>query len=154
MSTQLKPRKREDNNPRRNTEEYQRLMMYGINDVYYDFNVPWNLGISYTLNVNKEFNLTSRKDTVKLTNHNVTLNGDFNLTPRWKIVASTSYNFTEKKIQLSQIRIVRDMHCWEMELSVVPFGERRFYNFTLHVKASELQDLKLMRRRDYRDAIF
>lgn len=154
MSTQLKPRTREDNNPKRNTEEYQRLMMYGINDVYYDFNVPWNLGISYTLNVSKEFNLTSRRDTVKLSNHNVTLNGDFNLTPRWKIVASTSYNFTEKKIQLSQIRIVRDMHCWEMELSVVPFGERRFYNFTLHVKASELQDLKLMRRRDYRDAIF
>lgn len=154
MSASLRPRTRTDNNPKRNTEEYQRLTMYGINDVYYDFNIPWNLGVSYSLNVNKEYNPVSHKDTVKLTNHNISLNGDFNLTPRWKVVASTNYNLVEKKLQMTQIRIIRDMHCWEMELSVVPFGQNRFYNFTLHVKAQELQDLKLMRRRDYRDAIF
>jgi hypothetical protein len=39
-----------------------------------------------------------------------------------------------------------------MRLGTVPFGPRKYYNFTLNVKASVLQDLKLLRRRDYRDA--
>jgi len=31
------------------------------------------------------------------------------------------------------------------------FGPRKSFNFTLKVKAAVLQDLKLIRRRDYRD---
>lgn len=154
LAAQLRPTKREDNNPDRNTEEYQRLTMYGINDIYYDFNVPWNLGLTYSLGLNKRYLPESKKDTLAVDNHNIGINGDFNLTSRWKITASTSYNFAQKKLQMTQINIVRDMHCWEMILTAVPFGERRFYNFTLHVKATVLQDLKLLRRRDYRDAIF
>lgn len=154
MAAQLRPRKRDDDNPNRNTEEYQRLTMYGIDDIYYDFNVPWNLGLTYSLGLNKRYVPESKKDTLAVDNHNIGINGDFNLTTRWKITASTSYNFAQKKLQMTQINIVRDMHCWEMILTAVPFGERRFYNFTLHVKATVLQDLKLLRRRDYRDAIF
>ncbi|MCB9045471.1 MAG: LPS-assembly protein LptD [Chitinophagales bacterium] len=149
MGAQLKPQKRQDNNPKRNTEEYQLLTQYGIDDVYYDFNVPWNMGLSYTLGIAKNYLPTSKKDTVQISTHNVSINGDVNLTSRWKITASTSYNFVQKKLQLSQINLVRDLHCWEMILTAVPFGDRKFYNFTLHVKATVLQDLKLLRRRVY-----
>lgn len=154
IGAQLKPQRREDNNPNRQTDEYRRLTQYGINDIYYDFNIPWNLGITYSLGINKQYRKLPLEDTVLISNHNVSLNGDFNLTDRWKITASTSYNIVEKKLQLTQINIVRDLHCWEMILTAVPFGERKFYNFTLHVKATVLQDLKLLRRRDYRDAVY
>lgn len=154
MGAQLKPQKKEDNNPARNTDEYRRLTQYGIDDIYYDFNIPWNLGLTYSLGVSKSYAPFSKEDSLQITNHNVSINGDFNLTSRWKITASTSYNFVQKKVQMTQINIVRDLHCWEMILTAVPFGERKFYNFTLHVKATVLQDLKLLRRRDYRDAIY
>ena len=38
-----------------------------------------------------------------------------------------------------------------MHMQAVPFGPRKSYNFTLNVKAAVLQDLKIMRRRDFRD---
>jgi hypothetical protein len=41
-----------------------------------------------------------------------------------------------------------------MSLGAVPFGPNKNYNFTINVKAQVLQDLKLVRRRDYRDASF
>ncbi len=149
LGANLKPKAREDNHPARNTEEFKRLTQYGINDVYYDFNVPWNMGVTYSLGITKSYLTTSKKDTVEISNHNVSINGDLNLTSRWKITASTSYNLVQKKLQMTQINLVRDLHCWEMILTAVPFGERKFYNFTLHVKATVLQDLKLLRRRTY-----
>ncbi len=154
IGAQLRPVKRETDNPAANTDEFRRLTMYGIDDIYYDFNVPWNLGLTYSLGLNKRYVPESRKDTLAVDNHNISINGDINLTSRWKLTASTSFNFVQKKLQMTQINIVRDLHCWEMILTAVPFGERRFYNFTLHVKATVLQDLKLLRRRDYRDAVF
>jgi hypothetical protein len=47
--------------------------------------------------------------------------------------------------------VFRDLHCWAMHMQAVPFGPRKSYNFTLNVKAAVLQDLKIMRRRDFRD---
>lgn len=154
LGAQLKPAKNENIDPNRRTDEFRRLTQYGINDLYYDFNVPWNLGVTYSLGISKSYLAESEKDTVRVDNHNISINGDLNLTPRWKITASTSYNLVQKKLQMTQINIVRDLHCWEMILTAVPFGDRKFYNFTLHVKATVLQDLKLLRRRDYRDAVF
>lgn len=151
---QLRPPTKQEDNPNKGTDEYKRLVQYGIDDIYYDFNVPWNLGFSYTLGLSKRFVPESHKDTLAVDNHNISINGDINLTSRWKITASTSFNFIQKKLQLTQINLVRDLHCWEMILTAVPFGERRFYNFTLHVKATVLQDLKLLRRRDFRDAVY
>lgn len=154
IGAQLKPSASNSMDAQRTGEQYNQLTQYGINDIYYDFSVPWNLGITYSLGLSKEYATFSKRDSVRLSNHNVSLNGDVNLTDRWKININTSYNLVQKQLQLTQINIVRDMHCWEMVLSAVPFGQRKFYNFTLQVKASVLQDLKLLRRRDYRDAVF
>lgn len=153
LSANLRPKKREED-PKRNTEEYQRMMMYGIYDSYYDFSIPWNAGINYALTVNKTVSQATKRDTLQFANHTIGITGDFNLTSRWKFAVVTSYNIVQKQLQATQFSIIRDMHCWEMRLNAVPFGAGRFYNFTLNVKASELQDLKLMRRRDFRDAIF
>lgn len=149
----LKARTNQDNNPARQTEDYNRLMQYGYTNQYVDFNVPWNVNFTYALQVQKSYLTESKKDTIRISNHNVGISGDLNLTPRWKIVASTSYNLVDKKLQLTQFDIYRDLHCWEMRLTAVPFGDRKFYSFTLNVKAQVLQDLKLLRRRDYRDAV-
>jgi len=51
----------------------------------------------------------------------------------------------------TSFEIFRDLHCWEMHLNLIPFGYLRSYNFTLNVKSSVLQDLKLVRRKDFRD---
>ncbi len=133
-----------------NSEEYNRIVRNaGYND-YVDLNIPWSINFSYALSMNNSW-LGYYRDTTVLS-HNITFQGDCNLTERWKLTFSSSYNFTTKELGITSIDIYRDLHCWQMHLQAIPFGPRKSYNFTLNVKASTLQDLKLMRRRDFRDA--
>lgn len=148
LSADLKPKQR-DANSARPASGMERYAMYGIYDAYYDFSIPWNMGLTYSLGMRKTLSTTTKRDTLVFDNNTVGINVDFTLTDRWKFVASTHYNFAQEQLQMTQFSLVRDMHCWRMELRVMPFGPRSFYNFTLNVKASELQDLKLMRQRYY-----
>ncbi|RYD58684.1 MAG: LPS-assembly protein LptD [Sphingobacteriales bacterium] len=134
-----------------NADEFNRLMQLGRYDDYADFDVPWNVSLRYLMNVNRRFNTNSRRDTTEY-DSNISITGDVNLTSRWKFLLTTGYNFTSKDLNLTQITLIRDLHCWEMRLQAVPFGNRKFYFFTLNVKAQVLQDLKLVRRRDFRDS--
>lgn len=135
------------------TDEFTNLMAYGGYNNYVDFNIPWSVNISYTMSVNNNYQANTFRDTL-IWSHNAMFSGDFNLTPKWKITFSSGYNFTTKQLSMTSIDIYRDMHCWEMRLGMIPFGPRKNYNFTLNVKASVLQDLKLVRRRDFRDAVY
>jgi hypothetical protein len=64
---------------------------------------------------------------------------------------TSGYDFYSKSIGYTTINVTRDLHCWQMMLNIVPFGIYRNYNFTINVKSSVLQDLKLVRRRAYQD---
>jgi len=146
-----KQRSKEDN-PAVRTDEYNQLMQNGGYNGYVDFDIPWSFNVAYTLNVDKLYSFYSRNDTTTLT-QNLLFSGDFNLTSRWKVTFSSGYDFTNKALTITSIDIYRDLHCWEMRLGTIPFGPRKSYNFSLSVKASILQDLKLVRRRDYRDTV-
>lgn len=154
LSGNFHAKKKEDGSPVRESEEFQRLMRYGYVYDYVDFNIPWNLNVTYSLQLQKEYLTESKKDTLNFSAHSAMLGGDMNLTERWKIGVQTSYNFIENKLQTIQIDLYRDLHCWQMRLSAVPFGNNKNYNFSINAKASILQDLKLLRRRDFRDAVY
>ena len=38
--------------------------------------------------------------------------------------------------------ISRDLHCWQMSFSWIPFGYHRSWSFNIGVKAASLSDLK------------
>lgn len=135
------------------TDEYTNLMQYGGYNNYVDFKIPWSVSLSYTMRVSNNYQYITRRDSL-IWSHNAMFSGDFNLTPRWKITFSSGYDFTAKQLSMTSIDIYRDMHCWEMRLGTIPFGPRKSYNFTLNVKSSILQDLRLVRRRDFRDAVY
>src|SRR5690606_9805774 len=143
---------KEQDDAEKNNEQVQRLMQNGrIND-YYDFNIPWNLSVNAGLSATRDRGRPSG-DTI-LYRPNLTFNGGFNLTERWKVNVSSGFVFEridKVTLGLTSIDISRDLHCWQMNLNLVPFGFRRSFNFTLQVKASVLQDLKLTRRKAYQD---
>ncbi|MBL7766608.1 MAG: LPS-assembly protein LptD [Chitinophagaceae bacterium] len=117
---------------------------------YADFNIPWSLNLNYNVSFRKLFLVATQKDTLTLT-QDMNFSGDVNLTTKWKIGFSSGYDFTAKQLSFTSFDIYRDLHCWEMRLNLIPFGFRKSYNFALNVKASVLQDLKLLRRKDFRD---
>ncbi len=118
-------------------------------DYYVDFKIPWTLQLSYNLNYTRTtFNTTKQKyeyNTIK----GLTFYGDLSITSKWKVSFSSGYDFQSKKFTYTNINIYRDLHCWEMRFSWIPFGPYRSYNFQINVKASVLQDLKLIRKRSY-----
>lgn len=112
---------------------------------YVDFNIPWNLNINY--NIRRSQSTQIEPQIVQT----LTINGDLKLTDNWKIGFNTGYDFKTKKPSFTSFNIYRDLHCWQMTFNWVPFGPRQSYNFTIQVKASVLQDLKLIKRDSWFD---
>ncbi len=117
-----------------------------------NFSIPWNLNISYNLNYLKAGNDVPDKYT-NTTIQTLSVTGELNLTKKWKISASSGYDFKNKEITYTSIDIYRDLHCWEMRFNWIPIGTRTSWNFTINVKASVLQDLKYVKKKDFRDAL-
>jgi hypothetical protein len=118
-----------------------------LNDpaTYLDFDVPYNLYVGYALNYSK------RGDAEPQLNQSLTLNGDLSLTPKWKIGFNSWYDLEVGQFTSFSTTIYRDLHCWEMRLNWIPFGGQESYNFQINVKSSMLQDLKLIKRKDFFD---
>lgn len=110
---------------------------------YVDFSIPWNLSVNYSLYYTKTITETVTQS--------LNFNGDVNLTPKWKIGFTSGYDFINEDFTYTTISIYRDLHCWEMSFTWIPFGFHQSYNFQINVKASILRDLKLNRKRDWYD---
>lgn len=102
---------------------------------YVDFEIPW------TFNCDYNFRYTKNKDKPDIV-QSVRFRGDFSLTPKWKIGFNSGYDFSAKKMTMTNVSIYRDLHCWEMQVSLVPFGSFRSYSFQINIKSAVLKDLK------------
>lgn len=114
-------------------------------NAFVDFNIPWNINISYSFRYD---NFLSTRSTRSL-NNTLNFNGDFNLTPKWKIQFTSGYDFKAKTISGTTFQIYRDLHCWDLSAQWIPFGAYQSYSIDIRVKASILQDLKLSKRKGY-----
>ncbi len=118
-----------------------------------DYSVPWNLTMSYSFNYNSRYmHEQDRMDRNYV--QNLSLRGDVYLTPNWRVGFRTGYDFDNNDLTYTSIDVYRDLHCWEMTFNWIPMGFRQSYNFTIRVKASMLQDLKLTRRTHHMDRSF
>lgn len=114
-------------------------------NAYVDFDIPWSLNIGYSLNYSHRLNANP------MFVQSLQASGDLSLSEKWKITYNTGYDFEMKDFTQTNLGISRDIHCWQMNLTWVPFGRFQSYNFTIAVKASVLRDLKLERRRPFLD---
>ncbi|WP_187264762.1 putative LPS assembly protein LptD [Pontibacter beigongshangensis] len=110
---------------------------------YVDFKIPWTLSMNYTLYYAR--NLQS--ETPPMLTQTFAFNGSVNLTEKWKISYLASYDFVNNNISNASLNIHRDLHCWDMSISWIPFGFMRGYNLTINARSSLLRDLRLTRNR-------
>ncbi|MCF8226804.1 MAG: LPS-assembly protein LptD [Bacteroidales bacterium] len=111
---------------------------------YVDFDVPWSVNIDYSFNYRKQKDVSDIVQTVRLS-------GDLSLTPKWKIGFNTGYDIFNRQFTTTNLSLYRDLHCWEMRISVVPFGSYKSYNFQINAKSSILSDLKYDKRKSWQD---
>ena len=135
-----------------NITEGELMEIMGNPNAYVDWTTPWSLTLSY--NFTYTTNVTYAAIMGIATNRVVqtlNLNGDISLTPKWKFTFSTGWDFTNHGLSYTNISVYRDLHCWEMRFNWIPIGSYKSWNFTINVKAAALKDLKLTKKKDYRD---
>ena len=114
------------------------------NDGFQKTDIQWSISatysVAYTENRQK-FNYEKMKYEMYWT-HNISLSGTISLGQGWKASTSLSYDFNAKQISYTSFNVSRDLHCWSMSASFVPFGPYKSYTFHIGVNASMLSDLK------------
>lgn len=131
-------------------DQQQQMMDYVRNNPaeFVDFNIPWNINFSYSLNFYREYD-PSIYNFKTVTNSNINLNGDFSLSPKWKIGGSTYFDFKTGNIEQLSMFVSRDMHCWQMAINIIPIGPFRSFSITLNPKSGLLRDLRINRSRAF-----
>jgi hypothetical protein len=132
-----------------NATQEQKEFVQRNPDLYVDFDIPWTLSLNYNFGLTKPgLSKASLIQAVQAT-------GDLSLTKNFKISVNSGFDFTAFKPTITTLTLYRDLHCWDMSMSWTPFSgnSQRVsnYNFTLKVKSSILQDMKLTRRRSFQD---
>ena len=119
---------------------------------YVDWSTQWALSLSYNLTMSNNLSYINYilKDDRRVI-QTLGVNGNVNLSPKWKVSVQTGWDFELKKLSYTSLTVYRDLHCWEMRFNWIPYGTYKSWNFTINVKAAALQDLKLTRKKDYRD---
>jgi len=144
----------EENQPRESRfgSEEELAQINANPDDYVDWSVPWSLAINYNLRYSNNISYSDfmRNDERKIV-QTLGVSGEVNVTPKWKFTFRTGWDFEANDLSYTSVNIYRDLHCWEMRFSWIPLGARQSWNFSINVKASVLQDLKLNKKKDFRD---
>jgi len=119
-------------------------------DYYVDFDIPWSFSINYSFRYTKVYD-NSQQTRVEKIVQTLGFSGQLNITPKWKISLTTGWDFVNGQLGYTSIDVYRDLHCWEMRFGWIPKGAQQSWNFSINVKASVLQDLKLNKKKDFRD---
>jgi lipopolysaccharide export system protein LptA len=131
------------------TTEEQREFIAQNPELYVDFNIPWNVSLNYN------FGLTKPGLSKAMLIQAIQATGDLSLSKNFKISVNTGFDFTAFQPTITSLTLYRDLHCWDMSFSWTPFAGSASrvsnYSFTLKVKSSILQDLKVTRRRSFYD---
>lgn len=114
-----------------------------VQEGYVKTEIPWSLSVSYTIRYapGSTFDYDKMYYKMELT-QNMSLSATLGLGKGWKASATTSFDITHKKWSYTNFNVSRDLHCWNMSASFVPFGPYKGYTFHIGVNASMLADLK------------
>lgn len=115
---------------------------------FVDFNIPWSIDFSFSFTLSRGFDRSLRRFRSDVTS-SLSFNNSFSLTPKWNFTTNGYYDFRTSKITQFAMSVSRDMHCWQMSISVVPVNTYRSFSITISPKSSILQDLKVNRTRTF-----
>ncbi len=114
-----------------------------VNPLYYnmdavDYSVPWSVSLNFSYSWNKSGNRLTRSAILNASSI------QFRPAPKWNISTTMGYDFIRKKLTPNQIRVSRNIHCWDMQFIWNPFttaGQSSYYLFRLTVNSAQFQSL-------------
>ncbi len=112
---------------------------------YVNFDVPWTFRVQYSISRNK----TGFEDARII--QSMQFSGSLALTGKTQVTFNSGFDFVRKEFTTTRIGVSRDLHCWSLNFSWVPFGRYQSFSLVIQPNSSLLQDLKLEKRRNFFD---
>ena len=121
---------------------------------YYDFSMPWNLGFNYSVNYSLSYVNNGTTGVKRNVTQTLGFNGSITFSQKMGATLSGGYDISSGKLTATSISISRDLHCWQMSFSWIPFGYYKSWNFHIGVKAGSLADLKYDKSQSMYDNLY
>ncbi|RYY55854.1 MAG: LPS-assembly protein LptD [Chitinophagaceae bacterium] len=130
--------------------ERQRLLEYMQQNPaeFVDFNIPWQFSLSYSFGYSSGFDAALARFN-NITTSTASFNGSFSLTPKWNFSVSGYADIKTRRLENFNMAISREMHCWQLSITVTPVGYTKSFGFTISPKSGILQDLRINRNRSF-----
>ncbi|MCH8486430.1 MAG: LPS-assembly protein LptD [Candidatus Cyclonatronum sp.] len=122
-------------------DAFDQTMFRGIDpgfnqDPVPDFRVPWSASLRFTYSW-RFVNFNNQVRSAVLNADNIMIQ----LTDGWRIRTSLGYDFIQKDLTPSRFGVDRNLHCWTMSFEWNPFGDFKFFLFSLRVNDSQMRSL-------------
>ena len=121
---------------------------------YYDFSLPWNVGLNYNVNYSVQYVNNGTTGVKRNITQTIGFNGSITFSEKMSATVSGGYDISNNRLTTSSINISRDLHCWQMSFSWIPFGHYKSWSFHIGVKAASLKDLKYDKSQSMYDNIY
>ncbi|WP_300814239.1 putative LPS assembly protein LptD [uncultured Bacteroides sp.] len=119
-------------------------------DGYQAFKMPWSINLSTGFNISEDTSKPINRETMrypyKFSLNALNINGNIKISNKWAISFNSGYDFNAKEITQTAFNVTRDLHCFTIQAAISPFGQWKYYNFTIRATAQILQDLKWEQR--------
>jgi len=125
-----------------------------MSQAYYDFSLPWNLTLNYIISYTVNYVNNGTTGFQRNISQNISASGSINLTPKMGVTFQGGYDIKTRQLTTSAVTISRDLHCWQMSFSWIPFGYHRSWSFNIGVKAGSLSDLKYDKSQSMYDNLY
>lgn len=110
--------------------------------------IPWSLNLNYSLSYKMRYAypgyIMTKEDDIVQT---LGFSGNVQVTPNWKVSVRSGYDFERNELSYTSIDVYRDLHCWEMRFSWIPFGNWKSWNFGINIKSAMFKDLKVEKKK-------
>lgn len=98
--------------------------------------VPWSVSLNFSYSWNR------------IGNGDITRNAIFQasniqvrLTRYWNLSTRLGYDFIQQQLTPAEFNLSRNLHCWDLSFQWNPFGNFKYYYFTLKVNSGQFQGI-------------
>lgn len=107
----------------------------------------WKINLEFR----RDFSFNIDKGKLK-EKHIFNISTDLQLTKTWHFNTNLVFDFDKEKFKYKNTRfgVVGDLHCWILNFSMVPFGKKINYDFSLGIKSPILSEIKIPHRAEYK----
>lgn len=112
-----------------------RFKMSGFNTI--DYSLPWQFQFSLYME-------SLKLDPTRHSTYTSLVNGTarVNLLKNWQFGLTSGYDFQNNKAVFPLLQAYRNLHCWQVGVQWVPFGEFKSYSIQIGLLAPQLKEVK------------